>query len=479
MNDTPSPDRLEIGLPLLFPQPDPAFLDRLEDDLLHQVTSTAADAQPHAHTFRETLAAISAALRVRRWAMAALAVFLLLAALVGIVGPSRVIAAVRGLLGFIPGVGFVENTDALRTLDRPVSMNEEGVTLTVEEAVVDAASTRIRLRVEGLSGARKLVERGPDSDYQSPRLSLPDGTQIPMRGGSVDIGDTGLTVTEVYQPLPEGVFDATLEIKQIPWLPSGAAPEGWRIPLHFIPGGGDRQVLEATPVVRTSAEIDGIVLTLENVVQTPGMAILRVSFKSSDPDRVPRNWENSFSLKSSAGVVAPLSSRPDMTRRDAVTLEAPGLTPGAGYILQLNGPIQVNRIVPETETGGEFTLDLGDHPRPGDSWPLDRELTAAGQRFHLSGVSLLSGNACGFSTGEEEGTFSLVFDLPNHPGVTDVMVAPLAETPQAVSVYQNACIRYAQPPSGVLAFRIASISSPVEGTWEIPWEVPPAAAPTP
>ena len=87
----------------------------------------------------------------RRAAFVLLAVLALMVATLLAVGPERALAALGRLLGYIPGVGFVEDAQVLRAIPAPVSQEREGVRLVVEQAVADSQRTIIVYKVDGLS----------------------------------------------------------------------------------------------------------------------------------------------------------------------------------------------------------------------------------------------------------------------------------------------------------------------------------------
>lgn len=62
----------------------------------------------------------------RRAALVLMAVLALMVATVLAVGPERALAALRGLLGYIPGIGLVDNSAGLRVLAEPVSQTRGG-----------------------------------------------------------------------------------------------------------------------------------------------------------------------------------------------------------------------------------------------------------------------------------------------------------------------------------------------------------------
>jgi len=65
------------------------------------------------------------------WGIAIVLVLLIIGLLVF---SPQVVEAMRRLLGYIPGVGYVEQGPALRVLSAPVTVQKEGLTVTIERA---------------------------------------------------------------------------------------------------------------------------------------------------------------------------------------------------------------------------------------------------------------------------------------------------------------------------------------------------------
>jgi hypothetical protein len=445
-----------------MPLPRPEFLSGLQARLV--------DERPDSMKLADRLKMAFA----RTSKLIALAVVLFLITGFVALGPQRVIATVRGLIGYIPGLGFVEDTETARILAQPVSITRDGVTMTVENAVADFKSTRIILRVDGFANAHQLFFP-PDSETPTgpQHLVLPNGSELALQSWSVRVDASSLTFLLLYSPLPENTLDAVLVFDPISSSSTGKAPQAWQIPLHFRSGHISEQILAAMPVTLSSQEQQGITLVLESVVQTPGMAALKVRLNTEDAAVTPGpNWANNLKLidKNGSSHILSVTSTLDQNGFDAAVLQTPILEPGAQYTLRLQGPLEVFKYVSAQETRNRFTLGLGPNPQPGQSWKLDQTIVAAGQTFHLSGAHLLSGNACGSANQVDGVMASLVFDFDPHPATSSLIVIPLDPSPG--TRFYDECLAYKSSPSGLTEFRIGSYSLQVEGTWEIKWQVP-------
>ena len=103
--------------------------------------------------------------------VAILIVLLILLALSGVA------YALGRAFGFIPGIGMVEQTSELRALDKPVSVERDGIRLTVLNVVASSTSTMVRYQLEWLSSPSTSGEY--DTSCQgTPSLALADGTPL-------------------------------------------------------------------------------------------------------------------------------------------------------------------------------------------------------------------------------------------------------------------------------------------------------------
>ena len=100
---------------------------------------------------------------------------IMLIAVTLIIGPQRVYAEVRRLLGYIPGVGLVDSSAPIRVLAEPVEQTRDGVTITVTSAVLTADRTHIEYRVFGVPRDAYPTSEDVSGCMQQEYLRLPDG----------------------------------------------------------------------------------------------------------------------------------------------------------------------------------------------------------------------------------------------------------------------------------------------------------------
>ncbi len=231
------------------PEIDPAFVNRLEARL-QRLPMQKERRAPFFGLPRAVVPAL---------AVLALAVIILLAS-----GPQRVLAQLQSLIGYIPGVGLVETSGAMRELAEPVSVTREGITIEVTYALLSPDKAVIRYTLTGVPDAA-IPPFGNRTCNVPPHLRQPDGTIQEARSASGGPGETQLNFTE---PFPAEVNEATLVFPCLPRTAPGLAPENWELPLTFKPASGEIISYPAIIVKESDKSEAGLTATEPSVPQT-------------------------------------------------------------------------------------------------------------------------------------------------------------------------------------------------------------------
>jgi len=147
---------------------------------------------------------------------------------------SGMVYALGRVLGYIPGVGIVEQSIPLRTLREAVVMERDGITVKVYQVVVNAEYTFVDYALNGII----MPKQGIPLCGASPSLKLPDGSTLEiLSGGSGGFGSqvgepVGFETTVYYPPLPVDVDQVTFVLDCI--LAKGTGPEDWQLPLVLL-----------------------------------------------------------------------------------------------------------------------------------------------------------------------------------------------------------------------------------------------------
>lgn len=384
--------------------PREAFADRLEADLLGRWERLARASQPR-EAGRDPVRFLSR----HRWAAAAAALLVVATVVLSVLGPQRVWADLLHLLGYVPGVGFVD-LEGMRVLAAPVEVTREGVTLRVEQVLAGSKGTTVVIGSEGLPPQdRSTTERAGEGTGLEPTLHLPDGSTLTPRQWDVRRG----VGTIQFPPLPEGVYRVTLAVPRLPLVWPGEAPEGWSVPLALRPATGEL-VAELFPQPYAPAGAidthEGVALRVLAVAHTAEETVLQVRVQWRDaawyfphlgfyrPPRLEDDLGHVYHEGPPPGVGSEAARVVEQIEvdRDATPTPAPALpsyeeaisfapvSPAAARLTLWVDHIEFTVPVEE-----EFGLDLGSDPQVGDRWPLDVELMVAGFPVHMTGARLV------------------------------------------------------------------------------------------
>lgn len=183
-----------------------------------------------------------------------------LIALIVLLALSGVAYAIGRSLGFIPGIGMVEQASSMRTIAEPVSIEREGIRFTIVNVIASPATTSIRYQVEWLTPPPTTGEI--DTSCQGvPSLTLPDGTTLNFvqTTDKFMVGEPGLNAGYGYvmefAPIPADQIGVTLVYPCLVPLAPGPLPRDWTIPFRLVPApeGMILPVVESTPEAAASA----------------------------------------------------------------------------------------------------------------------------------------------------------------------------------------------------------------------------------
>jgi len=479
------------------------FARELEERFLARWTVPAGQHVVGEASLRRFWAQLVWSFSQHRWATAAaLGLLLTVAVALAAVGPQPVWADLQRLLGYVPGVGFV-NLEDTRVLMAPVEVTRNGLTLRVEQVLARPDGTVVVIRSEGLPPEDQLWPHGAreDSDYQ-PRLRLPDGRTLISESWTLRLGAGTLE----FPPLPADVYRVTLELPRLPLVPAGAAPETWKIPLNLRPATGEL-VAELFPQpyvpIDASDTHEGVTLRVLEVAHGPEETALRLQVQWLDSDwEFPRiGGDQSPVLRDDLGHVyldvVPSSSSSSVQsvvvripdNADEVTPTPTPMIPTYERTLAFapTSPsaqrltLCVDALEFEVPAEGGFTVDLGDDPQVGDYWPLDVHLTVAGFPVHITRARLVQ-EEMRLRDGLTQET-RLEFDIGpvlNQDGRALRAIFLEGESPGfggGGSGYSglraSLHLREGQPiSSGRIRVRVRSVNVLVRGPWQVTWTVP-------
>ena len=241
-----NPFEKEIKKSYRLPDADPAFFNRLEAKLQAYQHNPEAKAKPTFHF-------------VRGWVYAA-ATLIFLGALVFAIGPSKVLAQIQAVFGFVPNVGLVDTSSPFRQLAEPVSDTRDGVTLDIKSAFLSADGTIITYAMSDLPVEIKRARFGDPECTLPAYMTLPDGSQVEAAESSGGFTPDGSYANNIRfsDPVPATVNQATLVFPCLEGTAQGKGPVDWQFALAFKPAPEDLAVYPAT-VMPSQAKIENLV----------------------------------------------------------------------------------------------------------------------------------------------------------------------------------------------------------------------------
>jgi hypothetical protein len=432
-----------------MPQPRPEFMSSLRNRL------TAGPPRPVSLGER-----LKIMFRFPIWA-ASLVVLLLVAGIL-IAGPQRVYAEFMKLLGYIPGVGIVDQSSPIRVLAEPVTITRDGISITVTSATLTGDRTQIDYRIFGVPGSAY-----PDSEdvvgcSEREYLLLADGSQL----AQVNFG---------YQPVPTSVNEAVFVIPCISNTLPGKAPENWEILLSFVPAPPDLTVMPVTEL--SSSPQEGLVteptalpedgsaapvtsmdspVMVTKVIETTDGYILIGRYQPQSPTGGSVQVLGGAEIVDASGKKVSYTYPLDVNE---VVNQEPPLT---GWAVQFKAaglayPLTISfsgvEILPaDPNATAEFTFDAGSNPQPGQEWVPVQDIQLAGHTLKLVSI-----------TANSQESYS--FKFQGDPEVEGANVQILGYTPIGggaggglMTGSFSRSLTYSQLPTGVLTVTVSDLT---------------------
>jgi len=337
---------------------------------------------------------------------------------------SGVVYALGKALGYIPGVGLVENSSGIRMLAEPVSVTREGVTLTISSVFVYPDRVELVYAVTGLAPENDSTRAAdaatnptafcggvnigdsPNTDGDA-RLRLPDGTVL-EREQTGKYPQNAFATKPVYEAaIPASVTKMTLLLDCLPFARRGAAPEGWSVPfeLKSVPAGTvigapvvevqattapvATETLLVAPVLPEAVSSPKVTFTIERFAQTTGGPVffIRLHVENPDPAMVTVLPRDVYVIDSQGQKIQYMNNMPysTMYSSDPATVweYVPTAKPADGKLMLVLNDAVMRFAAPSQAT---FSFDAGQNPQHNQTWMLNKEFDIAGYKVNVESV---------------------------------------------------------------------------------------------
>lgn len=384
--------------------------------------------------------------------------------------------AMKRLLGFIPGIGLVQDEGTMRVLKESVKVDRESTTISVMQGIVDSQNTILVYQVENLPDYPTPI----DSQYsnichQLPELRLTDGSMLSGQSESGESWLSGYSRRIVFPALPSDINSAQLVfscLERSIFLPG--SPK-WEISLDFIPTTDEKVYsMVDLPTPEPSAISTGegkvsaasdIQLVVDKFVETDENLILYGKLNSLSENTTVEYFEKkNIHLVDSNGVEVPLSE-------DPAIVYPSDLTPGGNsktwaYLIESTyaageAVVTVDSAWIRINDIALFTIDLGDSPQPGQRINLDKSVNIAGREILIQSVEVNSEGA------------GLSFTIVKPEDISGITLMDFDHPLMGGGGYDSYGFTYRDGlPSGEINVTLVSALVQITGPWETKIDLP-------
>ena len=392
-----------------------------------------------------------------------------------------VASAVRQWFGFIPGLGLVEQHSTLRSLKMPVSVERDGVTVTLQAVLVYPDRVELTYSAAGIRGGAGPGGEACGGADSYPYLSLPDGALLepdPMpKGGKTSA--MGYNMGHSYSTsIPEGVNQATFLLTCLQNTTRGTAPENWVIPFQLVdvPAGqavGEPLAAGEQPAV---ARPEGSAIAFDLVggaVEEDGYHFFfHFNLPGDDPALLAARPAAMYAIDSSGARIDVINALPWSPFDHVEVWEyRTALMPAPGPLTLVIEGAQVYYLAQEAA----FTFAPGADPQMGQTWALDETFTIGGQQIRVTSARMI----------EMDGHPGFEFTIQAADPAVTISAEVMDMTPSAPEYSMWSTTRASAPGSSITAGFVYENAVPEtltvtfntlavlhDGSWTVDWTPP-------
>ena len=311
-----------------------------------------------------------------------------------VISPQQVWASLSGLFDFLPGIGLVQDDETTLYLQEPVSLEQDGVVLTIDQIVSDANQTVVSYQIDNLPAEYRYCS------YSVNRLLLPDGKNLLPTGGGLS-NEGGVVKARIqFFALPEGVTQATLFTSVDPDSPEASncsAPHEWKVDFNLDttkPDDVELLPVEESTAESTSETIDADVkMSIDKSVTLDDGYLLYGNFELSSPYWVDASidFQTMTALDANGKEI---SLEPEDILRDPIEDNTQSIFAIKVGTKDFTAPLTLhikNLWINTVYNEGipVFTFDAGSDPQVGQSWEINQETDVDGIKINFEKVEVI------------------------------------------------------------------------------------------
>ncbi|MGE5249305.1 MAG: hypothetical protein ACM3QS_03740 [Bacteroidota bacterium] len=421
----------------------------------------------------------------------------LLIAVLSLLLLSGVVYAIGRSLGYLPGVGLLEDTQSVRILPGAAEVSRGSITIQVRSLTTDGTQTLLSYRIRGIP-----LQGGAASPEctETPTLQLPEGIRLQAsdQSNSRVGGENGFIVLDAritFPPIPSNVNEVTLmgPCELPPMLlhlvpaPQGLVLTGTEVPVTFessrpllptptlgptiLPPRELRPELPSTP----TPVPNGSGLYLEKVIELDSAYLLLGNFTNAGdlPGDAIRLDEIPFDIRVTDRNG---QSVPAWVRQELI----PAATSGnVGYWAievprAIDPPLTLSlpAIALSNDRTFAFPLDVGTNPAAGHTWQVDKVVQSGAFRFLVEQIRRDErGYTLSFRSLDSlsRQNFFCIFSIQGNN--TPLRASERFHEREGRLVLSESLV-FQQAPAGKLTFLLEISTEASAGPWTLTWSPP-------
>lgn len=383
-------------------------------------------------------------------------VIFITAATTFLLGPQKVWAAVHSLVGFIPGIGFVQENNPIRSLLQPVQQTQEGVTVTIQDTIVTESSTFINILVDGIL-SYQVIEAGTPQQSSQLQLYLPDGTTIALKGYNISFMEKEPAIQLVFETLPPEINQINLTFESIPGIPRSLSPIGWSFPIELSANPPPDRSIPARSLNLLSGPEFGLIFKINSIAYLHDNTAIELELVSNNPNvTVSQNWWNAVAVYDENDRYYPFTGIPiyNLDNQDIITVFTDKLEPSQVYSISISNGFQLIHQIPKDD---EFVFELDPNAAADQSWELNRQFNIDNYSITLTKAKLVRA---------DDDLVVLKFQFDTESDLTNLMVIPVDDEPAVTRIFPDG-IEFNNFPTHSMRFRINSYQTFISGNWKV------------
>lgn len=438
-NQNFSPFEEKIKIAVKMPQPHPEFIKKLRSRLL--ITPVQPESVNRPSPFSH----------VRRIWAGGLVLALLATGFLAI-GPQQVYAAINGLMAYIPGAGIVDQNFPIRILAEPVTVTKDGVSITIDGAVLSRNKTHIVYSITGVPDSAYPEHNSINSCVKADYLRLPDGRQI----GRLTKVYQPIPTNIDFQPVPEEINDVVYVIPCLINTLPGTVPENWEIPLHFVSGPPDMAMLPVKEVTVSSNEdtlLKDNVIVQKAIRTEDGYILIGITHPETGESF---DADGPYEIRDAAGKKVEYEYPQDISLDYApegsqdIQWATQFKTTGLVYPLAISFPM-TKVLHPDPQATASFEFDAGLNPQAGQDFTSGQKITLSGYTLKVTSIKADAFNGYTFTFQASPEVNSVEVKIEGHP------LLALGSGKNADGTFDR-MLRFEDRPTGKLMVIVSNLS---------------------